>query len=54
MSLMTRGDDLNKDPYALLILAEYNQWNTQNHTKAMQLYVDLFRSGDPQVGANEP
>ena len=54
MSLVTRSDELNQDPYALLTLAEYHQWNTRNQTKAMQLYVNLFRGGDPQVSDDQP
>ena len=47
--LLVHGDNLNTDSYALLTVAEYYQWKTRNLTKAMQLYVKLYRNGDPQV-----
>jgi hypothetical protein len=49
MYLMIHGDNIHTDPYALLMVAEYYQWEKRNLTKAMQLYVQLYRNGDPQV-----
>jgi hypothetical protein len=49
MYLMIHGDNIHTDPYALLMVAEYYQWGKRNLTKAMQLYVQLYRNGDPQV-----
>ena len=49
MYLMIHGDNLNTDPYALLTVAEYYQWEKRNLTKAIQLYAQLYRNGDPQV-----
>jgi len=40
---------MNIDSYALLTVAEYYQWKKRNLTKAMQFYVQLYQSGDPQV-----
>jgi hypothetical protein len=48
MALMIRGD-MNVDSYALLTVAEYYQWKKRNFTRAMQLYVQLFRNDDPRV-----
>jgi hypothetical protein len=53
MYLMVHGDNANTDPYALLTVAEYNQWEKKNLTRAIQLYVQLYRNGDPQVGKFE-
>jgi hypothetical protein len=49
MYLMIHGDNINTDSYALLNVAEYYQWKINNLTKAIQLYVELYRNGDPQV-----
>jgi hypothetical protein len=49
MYLIIHGDNINIDPYALLTIGEYYQWEKRNLTKAMQLYVQLYRNGDPQV-----
>jgi len=49
MYLMIHGDNINTDSYALLNVAEYYQWKKTNLTKAMQLYVQLYQNGDPQV-----
>lgn len=49
MYLTIHGDNINTDPYALLTVAEYYQWTKKNQSKAMQLYVQLYRNGDPHV-----
>lgn len=49
MYLMIHGDSMNTDSYALLNVAEYYQWKKENFTKAIQLYTQLYRNGDPQV-----
>ena len=47
--LMVHGQSLNIDSYALLNVAEYYQWKKRNFTKAIELYVQLYRNGDGQV-----
>ena len=49
VSYMIRAIDAKVDPYVLLTLADYYQSKKQNLTKVTQLYLDLFRNGDPQV-----
>lgn len=49
MYLTVHGDNINTDSYALLAVAEHHQWGSKNQTKAMQLYVQLYRNGDPHV-----
>ena len=49
MSYMIRATDAKVDPYVLLTLADYYQSTKRNLTKSTQLYLDLFRNGDPQV-----
>jgi hypothetical protein len=52
MSLITRHHETITDPYALLAIADYEQSKTKNFTRAAQLYVDLFRNGDPRVSTS--
>lgn len=49
MYLIIHGDNINTDSYALLAVAEHHQWKQTNQTKAIQLFVQLYRNGDPQV-----
>jgi len=49
MYLIVHGNNMNTDSYALLNVAEYHQWQKSNQTKAIELYVQLYRNGDPQV-----
>jgi hypothetical protein len=49
MYLMVHGNNTKIDSYAALNVAEYYQWKKRNFTEAMQLYVKLYESGDPQV-----
>ncbi len=49
MYLMVHGNNTKIDAYAALAVAEYYQWKKRNFTEAMQLYVKLYESGDPQV-----
>jgi len=46
---MVHGNNAKIDSYAALNVAEYYQWKKRNFTEAMQLYVKLYESGDPQV-----
>ena len=49
MYLTVHGDNINTDSYALLAVAEHHQGERKNQTKAVQLYVQLYRNGDPHV-----
>lgn len=49
MYLMVHGDNMNTDSYALLNVAEYYQEKNGNLTRAIDLYTQLYRNGDPQV-----
>ena len=49
MYLTIHGDNIHTDSYALLNVAEYYQRKKQNTTRVRQLYVQLYRNGDPQV-----
>ncbi|CAF0804952.1 unnamed protein product [Adineta ricciae] len=48
MYLMMHDNNINTDSYALLTAGEYYQSKKVNLTKAMQLYVQLYQTGDPQ------
>lgn len=47
--VMIHENKLTIDSYALLNVAEYYQWKKQNLTRAIELYVQLFKNGDGQV-----
>ena len=49
MYLMMHDNNINTDSYALLTVGEYYRSKKVNLTKAMQLYVQLYQTGDPQV-----
>ncbi|CAM4859821.1 unnamed protein product [Rotaria socialis] len=46
--LLVHRQNVNVDSYALLNVAEYYQWKKRNFTKAIELYVQLYRNGDAQ------
>lgn len=49
MSLMIRDQNLQNETFDLLTIAEYYQSEKNDSKQSAELYVRLFRSGDPRV-----
>lgn len=49
MSLMMRDRNFQNETYDLLTIAEYYQSTRNDSNQSAELYVRLFRSGDPRV-----